>query len=244
MLPATTARRPALPALALAVPFLLSIPPAHAARPMITDDARIVDPKSCQVESWIKFNRDSTEYWALPACNPLGWFEFTFGGARTQEKGESSFFTDNVVQAKTIFKPLETNGWGWGLAAGTDRHLHRDTANGWPGDAYAYVPVSISYLDDQVVMHVNGGVVNRRDLNKNVGTWGLGSEVKLRDDLFFIPETFANDRGRPFYQVGLRYWIVKDRVQMDATYGNRLTADTTERWFSLGLRLLSPPIIP
>ncbi len=72
-MPAATARRPGFPAL-FVVPFLfLSIAPAHAARPMYTDDARIVDPKSCQVESWIRFNRDSTEYWALPACNPLGW---------------------------------------------------------------------------------------------------------------------------------------------------------------------------
>ena len=27
---------------------------AEAARPMITDDARIVDPKSCQVEAWVR----------------------------------------------------------------------------------------------------------------------------------------------------------------------------------------------
>ena len=31
---------------------------AHAARPMITDDARIVDAKSCQVETWSRFNRE------------------------------------------------------------------------------------------------------------------------------------------------------------------------------------------
>lgn len=39
---------------------------------MITDDARTVDAKACQVETWVKFNRDSTEYWALPACNFTG----------------------------------------------------------------------------------------------------------------------------------------------------------------------------
>jgi hypothetical protein len=27
---------------------------AEAARPMLTDDARIVDPKSCQLESWVR----------------------------------------------------------------------------------------------------------------------------------------------------------------------------------------------
>ena len=42
----------------------------------------------------------------------------------------------------------------------------------------------------------------------------------------------------------MRYWIVKDRVQMDATVGNRLDTTTEDRWFSIGLRLLSPPFIP
>jgi hypothetical protein len=59
----------------------MGIPTAHAARPMITDDARIVDTKSCQIESWVKKSHDSTEYWALPACNFTGNLELTFGGA-------------------------------------------------------------------------------------------------------------------------------------------------------------------
>ncbi|HEX3062612.1 MAG TPA: hypothetical protein VHP55_08060 [Usitatibacter sp.] len=217
---------------------------AFSARPMITDDARVVDPKSCQVESWIKFNRTSTEYWALPACNPLGLFELTYGGARIHEDSAGSAFTDNIFQLKTIVKPLEANGWGWGIAAGTDRHLHREAANGWPGDEYIYVPVSFSFRDDEIAVHLNGGVTRHRDIDRNIGTWGLGSEIRLRDDLFFIPETFGTDRGRPFFQLGLRHWIVKDRLQMDATVGNRLGGDSRERWFSLGLRALSPPFLP
>src|SRR5690349_1163751 len=196
---------------------------ALAARPMVTDDARVVDPKACQVESWMKFNRGSTEYWALPACNPFGFFELTYGGARIHDDSAGSAFTDNILQVKTIARPLEANGWGWGIAAGTDRHLHREGANGWPGDWYMYVPVSASFRDDGIVMHLNAGVTRHRDLDRSIVTWGLGSEIKLRDDLFFIPESFGNDRGRPFYQLGLRYWIVKDRLQTDATFGNRLT---------------------
>ena len=80
---------------------------------------------------------------------------------------------------RRLFKPLEPNGWGWGIAVGTDRHLHRDAANGWPGDEYAYVPLSISFNDDAQVVHVNAGFVNRRDLDKVVGTWGIGSEIQL-----------------------------------------------------------------
>ena len=210
---------------------------------MYTDDARVVDPKACQVESWVRRNVHSTEAWALPACNPTGHFELTFGGVRVWEHGENAF-AQQLVQAKTILRPLEPDGWGLALAVGTTRSLHRERANGWPGDAYFYVPFSVSFANDAWVVHVNAGAVHRRDDRRNVGTWGLGHEVRLRDDLFFIPEIYQNDRGRPFYQAGFRYWIVKDRLQVDATYGNRAVSETGERWFSIGLRVLSPPFIP
>lgn len=228
--------------LAAAVVVALA-PCAHAARPMITDDARIVDAKACQVESWVKRNESSTEAWALPACNPTGNLELTFGGARTWVRGEGSAFTDHQVQAKTLFQPLEPNGLGYGLAVGTLRHPHRESANGWPGDYYAYVPVSKSFADDFWVMHVNVGAFRKRDEGRTQGTWGWGNEIRVRDELFVIPEIFGNDRGRPFYQAGVRFWVVKDRVQIDTTYGNRLTSGTAERWISVGLRLLSPPLL-
>lgn len=224
---------------ALAVCTLLSVQ-AHAARPMVTDDARIVDAKACQLESWVKRNPDSTEYWALPACNFTGNLELTFGGARTRDGTDA--FTDNVLQAKTMLRPLQPGGWGAALTLGTVRHPHREMANGWPGDEYFNVPVSVSTADDKWVAHFNGGASYRRDEKRTVGTWGFGNEVQLRPDLFLIPEVFHSDPGRAYYQVGLRYWIVKDFVQMDATYGNRFVSED-QHWISIGLRILTPPFM-
>ncbi len=48
--------------------------PALAARPLITDDARIVDPGSCQLESWMQFQSGGNEIWALRgAIPPATW---------------------------------------------------------------------------------------------------------------------------------------------------------------------------
>ncbi len=224
--------------------LLLFVPvAAHAARPMVTDDARIVDAKACQVESWLKFNPDSTEAWALPACNPTGNLELTFGGARTRDGAETGF-TDEVVQAKTLFRALKDD-WGLGLAVGTVRHPHREQASGWPGDPYFYFPLSINVLGgEKWVVHFNAGVTRHRDEGRNIATWGFGNEVQVDPRLFVIAETFASDRGRPFYQGGVRYWIVKDHVQMDATYGNRFVTDGRERSVSVGLRLIGAPFLP
>jgi len=36
---------------------------------------------------------------------------------------------------------------------------------------------------------------------------------------------------------------VPDLAQLDATYGNRNGGESGERWFSIGLRLLSEPFL-
>ena len=210
---------------------------------MITDDARIVDARACQLETWTKRNTDSTELWALPACNPWGGAELTFGGALTNAEGATRF-TDQLVQAKTLFKPYEPGGWGVGLAVGSVRRLRGEASRRWPGDAYFYVPFSIAAGSDDVVLHVNAGAAHHRDERRTQSTWGLGAEVRLHPSVYFIPETFSTDRGRPFYQAGFRFWVVPERVQVDATFGNRLVSESRERWFSVGMRLLSPPWFP
>jgi hypothetical protein len=229
------------PALAC-LPLLAA--PAWAARPMITDDARIVDAKACQVESWVRTNAASRESWALPACNPTGGAELTFGGARTRVDGEAAATTDIQAQAKTLFRPLVTNGWGYGLAVGTVRHPNLAGGGRFPGDLYAYVPASVSFADDAVVAHANVGALRRKEDGQRFLTWGLAAETRLDARLQLVTEAFGQQVGNPFFQLGLRFWLVPDRLQVDATYGNRFGSTDENRWYSIGLRLLTPPFLP
>lgn len=213
---------------------------AHAARPMNTDDARIVDAKACQLESWVRHPKGHAEFWALPACNFTGNLELTMGGALTRMDG-STRASAQVIQGKTLFKPLETNGWGVGLVMGLSRDPRRDAGGGH--DTYAYVPASFSFLDDKVVLHTNVGWRRDQGVHSNRFTWGLGSETQLTGRTWLIAETYGGGSGRPLAQVGLRHWLVPDRVQIDATYGNRF-GDGSQRWISVGLRLLTAPFLP
>lgn len=206
---------------------------------MITDDARLVDDKACQVESWVRRNRDSTEAWALPSCNFSGNLELTLGGARTRELGTTRT-TDVLAQGKTLFRRLDTNGWGIGLALGTVGHPDGDRKRDW----YGYVPTSFSYLDDKVVIHTNIGILRVGDSRRSHLTWGLATETQLAPRTWLVAETFSQGDRVPFHQIGLRTWIVPNRVQVDATYGNRNARGSEERWFSIGLRLLTPAFLP
>lgn len=214
---------------------------AFAARPMITDDARIVDAKSCQVESWVRTNHGSREYWALPGCNFTGNLEITVGGAMTRT-GEGRETSDVVMQGKTLFKTLQPNGWSIGLAAGNVRHPNQDTR--FAGDLYAYVPASFSFADDRFVLHTNVGIQRVKASGDTYLTLGVGSETQIASNTWVIAESFRQLDSKPFFQAGVRHWIVPNRVQIDATYGNRFGAGNDQRWFSVGLRLLSPAFLP
>ncbi|WP_085315804.1 hypothetical protein [Derxia lacustris] len=227
---------------AAALTAALQAGPACAARPMITDDARVVDPHSCQVESWVRRNEDSSEFWALPACN-LGGFELALGGARGRD-AEGTRTTDVVLQAKTLLKPLDVNGWGLGLAVGNVNHPSLDSSRAMIGDLYVNLPASFSFRDDAFVLHLNAGLLREKATAQARATWGLGSETQLSERFWLIAESFGQGGSPAFAQLGLRWWLLPNRLQVDLTGGAHIGGRLDQRWMSLGLRVLSDAFLP
>ncbi len=210
--------------------------PAWAARPFVTDDARLTSAQSCQLESWMRNYPGSREWWALPACNPYGNFEVTLGIGTASNAGQSTTH-DYVLQAKTLFRPLATNDWGWGLAAGTVRHPEIHPGPNLLGNSYSYLPFSISLKDNEIVLHGNLGWLRDRATKQDNMTWGIGGEFRLAPRFVAIAETFGDNRNQPYWQLGGRFAVIPDRVQIDATIGQQFSGPSDGRWLSIGLRL-------
>lgn len=195
---------------------------AQAARPFVTDDARVVDRGGCQIETFYKEQRtyDGSEFWFLPACNPFG-VELTLGGNRIEGK-------DNVLlQAKFLPRALETNGWGGALSVG-----------GFGGDPYVNAIGSFSFADDRAVIHVNAGAIRDREADMVRWAWGLGLEALLHAPrLYGILETYGLRDEKPVLHGGLRFWIKPQRVQVDSTVGTQ-SGDPDRRFYTIGLRIL------
>lgn len=227
--------------LSIVAGFVLGIvaPIAYGSRPLVTDDASIVDAKACQLESWIQKNRDSTEYWALPACNFTGNLEWTLGGSRFSDV-EGTRTANVTFQGKTLFKPLTPNDWGIGFVAG---HAARANATA-DSQLYAYVPASFSFHDDRFRLHLNAGWMRDSQDRRDHLTWGIGSETRVAERTSLVAEVFNQGEDRPSFQVGFRHTLVPDRVQVDGTYGKGFGNSSDGHWFSLGLRLLSVPFLP
>jgi hypothetical protein len=211
---------------------LLDAAPAQAARPFVTDDARVVDKDGCQIETFVKRQRrfDESEFWFLPACNPwgaeltLGYIQVNSGVSRTPDTHTA------VLQIKTLLKPLETNGAGFAITLGA---LAGDKVS-----PYVNGISSVSFADDHVVMHSNIGAIRDNVAALTRWTWGLGAEILLAAPrLYGILETYGQRGEKPTLHTGLRIWIVPNRVQVDTTIGLQ-NSNPERRFGTLGLRVL------
>jgi hypothetical protein len=194
--------------------------PASAARPFITDDARVVDEGHCQLESFAK--RQSayagSEFWFLPACNPFG-AELTLGRNRIEDQ------YNTIVQAKFLLKELRPNHAGYAASAGS-----------FGGDPYFNGIASRSFFDDRAVVHANLGAIRNRHADR--GTWGVGFEALLAAPRWYgILESFGQRGDKPTAHFGLRFWVIPNRFQIDATHGHQ-SADPEKRFNSVGIRLI------
>jgi hypothetical protein len=225
-------RLPALMALSAA---LAAAMPAMAARPFITDDARLTTEGSCQVESWARHYSDRSEFWALPACNPGGNFEITAGAGRFRSDGLPGS-ADQVLQGKTLFRTLQTNDWAWGLAVGRVWHPSAQPGPNNLGGTYLYLPFTLSTRDDRVVFHANLGWTRDRHTRLSATTWGGGVEYWVHPRLMLIAETFGDDRQKPFVQSGLRFSVIPGLFQVDASRGTQPGSQGRNTWTSIGIR--------
>ena len=223
--------------LVLAVLALIASP-AHAARPFVTDDARIVDPQGCQVEIFYKRQREyrEGEFGLLPACNPWGRVELSLGGiwVDSEQPGDSRTLS---LQAKTLLVPLEPNGAGFGLTLGVAQVSAPQSSSVW--NPYVNGIGSFSFFDDRIVLHANLGAVRDNHLRLTRGTWGIGAEVLLvAPRLYGILETYGQRLEKPTLHGGVRLWVVPNRVQVDATLGSQHARPFDRRFATVGVRLL------
>lgn len=221
---------------------LVIAPAVWAARPFVTDDARIVAARACQLETWGQVGPAGNEYWAAPACNFTGNLELTAGVALLPEDGAGPSHPATLLQAKTLFRSLSANGWGIGLATGGLIDNNPSENENLLGNVYGYVPASVSLAAGRLVVHGNIGVRYERRDGSTRGTGGIGAELQLLQRLVAVVETYGTHREGPFAQMGARIWVVPEYVQLDATYGLKYPVSGSDHWVSVGLRLLSPPL--
>ena len=220
---------------------LVTASSAEAGQPLVTDDAAVVAPKTCQVEAWARSAHDGHEYWAQPACNFTGNLELSVGGARAKpDAGESSSLIQ--LQAKTVLFSQNEGAWSFGGVAGAGR----DTGAPHGSSAFQlyYAKALTSwYPRSDLELDLNLGAANAY----GSGTFALAGaaiQYAIVSNVRLLAEAFHDEPGRAKYQIGARYIIVRDRFEAYASYGNRLNGSSAGWSAILGIRVQSAAFLP
>lgn len=208
---------------------LLAPPPSHAVRPMVTDDASILDPGQCSLEAWLEHHRTDHQYWAVPHCRWADW-ELIAGPAELRPTTATGVSPTWLIAAKTLFRPLKRNDWGIGLVLADQA----GGGNGPTGKLFANVPLSFSVLDDRLRIHLNAGWARQR-AGRSGATWAAGAEWSADGQLALTLEGYGN--GPAYLQAGMRYAWQDRGIVVDAAVGDRLSLRGKDRYFALGVTI-------
>jgi hypothetical protein len=220
--------------------LILAASSAQAAQPLVTDDAAVVAPKTCQLEAWARSTHDGHEYWAQPACNFTGNLELAIGGARAlPDVGEASSIVQ--LQAKTVLFPRTDGAWSFGVAAGGARDTgapHRSSAF----QVYYARALASWYPNSNLEIDLNLGAANVY----RSGTFALaGAAVQyaIVTNVQLLAEAFRDEPGRGKYQVGVRWIVIPNRFEAYVSYGNRFNGSSDQWSAIIGIRVQTAPLL-
>lgn len=233
--------------------ILLGASDAHAIRPFITDDARVVGEGHVQLETYWRRDRLTLQQWALPAVGPTEWLEISMGAVHGLNKLGNTLDKPTyaiggpLLQGKFLLRETEANKLpGVAVSVGGLAPAGRGgfETPGWSG--FSYIALTQAFIkEDDFLIHANLGVsaIAAPGFDPAKITWGFGTQVETLYNFHLIGEIFSGD---PYvagsggaYQAGFRI-IFDDHVQLDGTWGEGLWGDAPlPLWFSSGIRVVT-----
>lgn len=244
-------RQTPIVSLILALALLVAQSEAHAIRPFVTDDARVVGGRLGQVESWLVLDRQESAHNTLFAIGPTNWLEITSGfthGGGYQGAASNYGITGGILQAKALIRETKSNDWpGVAFAAGVVPPFGSGSPKPDGVGIFGYAALSQSFFNDDLLFHVNLGVTTIKEETqwKPTLTAGFGYQAKIIGKLNSVGEIYRGDPYDPTMrvmasQVGFRY-IFSSNLQLDGTVGSTLEGHSRQ-WFSIGVRIVSPEL--
>ena len=142
---------------------------------------------------------------------------------------------------KTLLRePREDSPWGVGLTLGVTRRPLSETNRRWE-HPYALVP--FSYTTGDVTVHVQLGWARDHERRRDATAWGIAGEYSATERVVLVAETFGENATKPFVRGGVRYVVVKDRLELDLTYVTRAGGTRADRFVSFGLAAFTGPVL-
>jgi hypothetical protein len=217
---------------------LLAASPAHAGRPMATEDAEVIDDGDCELESFggrfgARGEPASRIGSAQVGCGIGGGSQVALAVARSGPKGAP--IRALALGGKTRLWHSQVSQTSWALAWGLT--AERGDGHGLRQESSYLTAVVTRPLNDELNLHANLGWSHARSSRQSTLGWSIGLEQAVSDRLDLTLESFGSDREHaPWLQTGLRWAVAPDKFYVDTSLG-RQTGASGASAFTIGLRL-------
>lgn len=213
--------------------------PAHAGRPMATDDAATVGARTCQVETWVEASRTSTadgrvhgrDMVVSPACGIGEAVELNVELMRSRP-------TDGVrlrsaLAIKWVDPAWESEGLRWGLKFwhGT---AHLETPSSSQAEGTGASGLLSWQASPALTVHANLGVERDHLSRRTHGLASAALDWAVTDRLHWFAEALKLQRQPAQFNTGLRWWLIPERLAFDVTAG-RSPGVEPQRRLGIGL---------
>jgi hypothetical protein len=228
---------------------LLPTSSAHAIRPFITDDARVVGGGNLQLESWALVDAAQAQHWITTGFGPVEPLEltmgFVWGGVFDGADRSGPGIQGPLLQAKVLVNPMRADAFpGVALAFGTIASTSAGSFATSQWNSYAYCAVTQSFFADDLQFHANVGVAVLSHGGEARAVGGFGTQARVLGPLALVAEIVFGDILDPTAtggaaQLGYRL-LFSEEVQLDGTFGFGLFGGAHEWWATFGIRLVAP----
>ena len=224
--------RIALCAAALAA-FSLHAPAAWAGRPLVTEDAAILDAGACELESYIaRLGRPRLNLqWGQLGCGT--GFDTQINAGAGREKTYPGHVTIAAVSGKTALRALTDQQAGVAIAYSVLGGNHVDHMRHEATEIKAVLSVPHGHW----LAHANAGWVRTPSSHGGKTIWALALERRnAAGPVDLMGEIFGDDRAAPWAQLAARWTVVPDRLVFDTSIGAQFNG-VHSRQATIGLKL-------
>jgi hypothetical protein len=223
-----------------------SLPPAVlAGRPLDTDDAAVIPPGSCQIETFARRvhpddGARAGEYGFAPTCNPFGIGELTLAGNR-YGVGPAGSVSEGGFQYKNVPVALSRSQPGFGFNVGYATDFVRGERRPVGRVGVVTLVSSVAPFDGWQ-FDGNVGWLRRwpstSSSDRDHLSVGVAAEWTLSPRLTLVAERIGTTRLGHSMQAGVAF-VVSPRVTLDAAAGRRYAGDGRAGFATIGLTWVS-----
>lgn len=207
-----------------------------AGRPLVTEDADVLERGQCEWETYAARESGSaapsSRGWATQAgCGFGHGTQAALAYGRFRAAGETT--PAWTLVGKTAWIPREGDGTGitvaWSLGA------ERAPGESWKHESTTVGLVATRTFDARVTVHGNLGTARSEAARQFTTTWAAAAEWIALPGLDLMGEVYGDDRSRPWIGVGARY-ALSDRVSINASVAEQNDRPRARLW-TVGFKL-------